>query len=479
MSARKPSISGLLVFSAAIGLGMSVSLNLILVHTIWPARVGTEALEGVGRDLGWLAPLMALSIMSLGVTLGLACLCHLRGKDMARRIVVAGETLARSERMRIRFLEVVSHDLRQPLQTIELFSAGLERRQTDAESRPMLQGIRFSLATMRRMLSGLLDISRLDSHAVAARLGDVAMMDILAPIAAEFAPLAQARGLSFEVADDTAIVRTDRVMLDCVLRNIISNAVRYTLAGAVRVNCHASDGDLAIMVSDTGPGIAESELGRIFQEFYRVSSTAASSEGIGLGLAIVRRMVNLLDVSLEVSSTVGAGTRFTLTVPLARGGARNVVAEAQHDEGISASEPGKQAALALAGARVLVVDDDDAIRTGLGRELAARGMEVTAVESCSAARALFASDTPRQFDIALVDRDLGSGLTGPELLDHLAADLGVAIPALVLSGTADFRVIAQLHDGDYPWLAKPVDIDVLLREMGRLSTPQTVITPPV
>jgi signal transduction histidine kinase/ActR/RegA family two-component response regulator len=432
----------------------------------------------------WLLALASLSAAGLVGALGLALRCCQADRIMLGQLREADDAVVRSERTRMRFLEVVSHDLRQPLQTIELFSAGLQRRQSDPESAPMLDGIRSSLTTMRRMLSGLMDIGRLDSHAVAPERVDVAIDELFAPIAAEFAPLAQARGLGFSVVGGGAVAHTDPIMLECVLRNLIANAVRYTQAGTVTVRCHPAGEQLAIVVSDTGPGIAEAELGRIFQEFYRVSATAQSTEGLGLGLAIVRRMIRLLDLSLEVSSTLGEGTSFTVMLPPATGrgaGRADMTDWADMADGVACGTHAggdDHAALALAGIRVLVVDDDAAIRAGLDRELSARGMAVTVVAGPSAACALFAAASPPGFDIALVDRDLGADLTGPQLLDHLAAKLGIAIPALVLSGTRDFKVIAELQSGDYPWLSKPVDTGVLLGEMGRLAMTREAVTLP-
>ncbi len=430
-----------------------------------------ETLMENRRHGGWLLLMATMSAISLALALGTAVASHQTRRNMARQIAAAAEALARSEGTRQRFLEVIAHDLRQPIQTIELFSAGLKRRHLDPESMPMLDGIQSSLASMRRMLSGLMDVSRLDAGVVAPELIDIAVTDILTPIAAEFMPIAQARGLRFAVEDGGAAAHTDAVMLECVLRNLVSNAVRYTRAGSVTVSCRELAGRLSIEVSDTGPGIAEAELGRIFQEFYRVSSTAQSTDGLGLGLAIVRRMITLLDISLEVSSTVGQGTTFTVVVPVARGAVAPMPAPPPpvHDD--------DGTALALAGAQVFLIDDDEQVRRGLGSELTARGMAVTATSNPTDACALFAREPPPSFDIALVDRDLGAHLTGPELLDHLAVRFQVSMPALLLSGTQDFKVIAELQEAGYPWLSKPVNIDVLLREMARLTAARAHVAP--
>jgi signal transduction histidine kinase/DNA-binding response OmpR family regulator len=512
MTAKRSTTSIALMITIAVAFAVSVSQIVLLEHDTVHARTIEQQLrqiemsgdpaapprdgqDAVTRDLdktahlhdaadliaaallehrrhgGWLMLLATLAAMSLVTALGAALAGQQTHRNMTRKVAAAGEALARSEGTRTRFLEVIAHDLRQPIQTIELFSAGLKRRHLDPESAPMLDGIQSSLASMRRMLSGLMDVSRLDAGAVAPELHDVAVADIFTPIAAEFMPLAAARGLRFDVIDGGAAAHTDPVILECVLRNLVSNAVRYTRVGSVTMSCSAAAGRLSIMVSDTGPGIAEAELGRIFQEFYRVSSTAQSTEGLGLGLAIVRRMITLLDIALEVSSTVGQGTTFTVVVPSARGAVAALPAPPPHPH--AHGGPGDDGtALALVGAQVFVIDDDEQVRRGLTRELSARGMAVTAIAGPDAALALFTAEPRPRFDIALVDRDLGAELTGPELLDYLAAKLHVAMPALLLSGTQDFKVIAELQEAGYPWLSKPVNIDVLLREMARLIAPR-------
>ncbi len=512
MTARRSATSLTLMISIAVAVAVSVCQIVLLEHDTVRVRALEEQMRllqldtpsnkaaGVHADEasdlmlaallekrrhgGWLLLLAALSATSLVAALLAALAAHQARRSMTRQIAAAGEALARSEGTRTRFIEVIAHDLRQPIQTIELFSAGLKRRRLDPESTPMLDGILSSLASMRRMLSGLMDVSRLDAGAVAPEWVDVAIADIFTPIAAEFMPLAQARGVAFVAADGGAAAHTDPVMLECVLRNLVSNAVRYTRAGSVTLSCseiascsengpddkawgNKGRGRLAIAVSDTGPGIAEAELGRIFQEFYRVSSTSQSTDGLGLGLAIVRRMINLLDISLEVSSTVGEGTTFTVLVPAALGAAPPL--RAGRPDAVS-DEDG--VVLALAGAQVFLIDDDEHVRRGLGNELTARGMAVTATASPAAACALFANEPRPSFDIALVDRDLGAHFTGPELLDHLAVTFQVTMPALLLSGTQDFKVIAELQDAGYPWLSKPVNIDILLREMARLTAPR-------
>ena len=386
----------------------------------------------------------------------------------ATEVAQARETVLREERTRARFFQAVGHDLHQPLQAIALFATGLERRVKDTEALPLLENMRSAVESMGRMLRGLTDVSRLDAGTIAPDPVALPVAEILGPIQAEFAAIAAAKGVMFAITTADLVVKTDPLMLECILRNLVSNAVRFTRSGEVSVHCR-NEGDRGVIdVTDTGPGIAESDQRRIFQEFYRAASTARQTEGLGLGLSIVRRMVDLLDAKIDLRSALGRGTTFTLSLPAAAMPATTRVAVS------GPIHPARE----LAGTRVLLVDDDEHVHRGLVPELTACGMAVVSLRDPQSVCALFEDEQAPSFDIALVDRDLRAEMTGPELLDHLAAHLQIALPALVLSGTTDFRVIKELQDSDYPWLAKPVPLPTLLHEMSRILESVRAVTPP-
>ena len=378
-------------------------------------------------------------------------------------LALSRSAIGSAQRTRSRFLQAVGHDLRQPSQALALFVAGLERRTKDPQLAPMIEGLKSSLASLGRMLTGLMDMARLDGGTIEARVADVVLDDILDPIRTEFDQIASAKGLALTVSPAPLAVRTDAVMLECILRNLVSNAVRYTARGCVTVICEQDGKKVLIKVSDTGPGIAALDQGQIFQEFYRAPATARATDGLGLGLTIVARMIDLLaETSISLHSAVGQGSTFTITAPL--GSVRPVVVDAVRPA--AAPQPRQQ----LAGASILLVDDDDTIRASLAAEFEASGMSVASFASPSAVLAAFEHEQAGPFDVALVDLDLRGDLTGPELLDRLALTFGVVMPAIVLSGTNDFDKIRELEEGDYPWLAKPVDMALLLREMARVTS---------
>lgn len=382
--------------------------------------------------------------------------------------------LGRSERARNEFIQVVGHDLRQPLQAIGLFAMGLERRLPDKSAKPLLDGLRSSAASMNRMLAGLIDISKLDAGAVTIEPAIVRLDAVLGPIKAEFDQLAESKDLDLVIPPSQLVVNTDPVMLESILRNLVSNGLRYTHDGKVEVTCEIDGDEVIISVADTGVGISTANQENIFRDFFRVQDRERSGEGLGLGLGIVRRLAGLLDIRLEMTSVVDQGTVFSIAVPRALSNApvlaNNLQALHARKEGQIAPEQ------LLAGKHVLIVDDDEAICRALRGELEVRGMLVTVVSSPAAACMLFQEGPATPFDIILMDRDLRSTMTGTELLDHLAARFGVMLPAMIMSGTMDFRVIRELQESGYPWLAKPVPLTALLREMHRLTDREQMIS---
>jgi len=441
----------------------AVSAAVAASRTNW-----AEQEQQAGETNFWII-LLTGGVGLLGVLAGTALL--LRSVEtwstLDGNLVRAQSALARSEQTRNSFLQVVGHDLRQPLQAIGLFAAGLERRITESNSRQLLDGLSSAAASMNRMLSGLMEISRLDAGAMKVELAVVSLDSVLDPIRGEFAAIAQAKGIALLIPPSPLVVYTDPTMLESILRNLVSNAVRYTQSGGVELMCEAHHDQIAITVSDTGLGIPEADLEAVFQDFFRVTGNDRPREGLGLGLGIVRRMSGLLEVPISVSSTVDKGTKFSLTLPLVANAAAELAAPTK-----TASLATMAPELFLAGKHVLLVDDDEAVRQGLNSELSARGMLVTTSASSTQTCALFerqgAADDGSEFDMVLMDRDLQSEMSGTELLDHLAARYGVMLPALIISGTADFRVVLDLQESGYPWLAKPVSMPVLLREMQRV-----------
>jgi signal transduction histidine kinase len=221
-----------------------------------------------------------------------------------------------ANRAKDRFLATASHDLRQPLQTLYFLNLVLRRMISDPDAGEVIAGQEKAIGSMSELLNALLDISKLESGAVEPQVGDVALAPLFDELRLEFSPLAQSKGVHFEIGMCGEMVVTDPALLSQILRNLLSNAIRYTRIGFVRLQCEREGEQVRIDVEDTGIGIAEEYLPRIFDEFYQVGITPNSvREGSGLGLSIVRRLVRLLKHHMRVHSRFGQGSVFSVVLP--------------------------------------------------------------------------------------------------------------------------------------------------------------------
>ena len=280
-----------------------------------------------------------------------------------------------------------------------------------------------------------------------------ALQTVLDRLHSSFVAPAAAKGIGFSIPRSAAMLHTDPVLLESILRNLISNAIRYTRRGAVSVLCDDGDGAVHLEVRDTGPGIPSEQIERAFEEFQRLDTSANGEErGLGLGLAIVRRLANLLDLPVEVRSEVGVGTTFTVTVP----------------RGIAAASPEVQtptAAPSLAQCRILVVEDDALVRTALAREIADWGATAMTASNAEAALSMVQTERP---DLAIIDRNLGKGASGVELLKLLRQRFGNALAAIIVTGSTDPEALEELRQSGVMWTTKPVDANELRSKIAGL-----------
>ena len=225
-----------------------------------------------------------------------------------------------------RFLAAASHDLRQPLHALGLFVAQLRSHMKSAEGSRLVDRIDDAVTAMNELFNALLDISKLDAGVLPVNLIEFPIAQVLRRIESTFAEAAREKGLSFQLVSSSAWVRSDPILLERIVHNLVSNAVRYTASGSVVVGCRRRGDTVHIEVWDSGPGIAEAQRRNIFGEFYRLAGDNTHG-GLGLGLAIVDRLCKLLDHPIQLDSTVGKGSRFSVTVPMAAAQAQ--VAEPQ------------------------------------------------------------------------------------------------------------------------------------------------------
>ncbi|HZN25298.1 MAG TPA: GAF domain-containing sensor histidine kinase, partial [Burkholderiales bacterium] len=266
-----------------------------------------------------------------------------------------------------RFLAAASHDLRQPLHALNLFAAQL-RTSTDARERDRLTvRIGAAIASMNELFDSLLDMSKLDAGVLQPEITDFAAQDVLERLETTFAEIARDKGLLLRVAPTRAWVRSDFILLERILLNLVSNAVRYTPKGAVTVCCNERGTRIDFEVRDTGPGIAEDQKQNIFREFYQLPAQGSrNGPGLGLGLAIVDRLSELLDHPVTLESKVGRGSRFRISVPRAR---RRVAVRPE-----SASV--ERIADVVTGKRIIVIDDDALVLDSMRGILTSWGCDV-------------------------------------------------------------------------------------------------------
>jgi signal transduction histidine kinase len=235
-----------------------------------------------------------------------------------QRAELAQRSAEQANRMKSKFFAAASHDLRQPMHALTLFVDVLKNREHAPQTAQLVGQVEQSVEVLGSMFDALLDISRLDAGVVQPRYENFLLQPLLDRVYAEFSWLALDKGLRFEMANCSAIVHSDSLLLERILRNLISNAIRYTERGEVRVACEEGPDGVRIEVRDSGTGIAPEHLPHVFEEYYQVSNRQRHrSNGLGLGLAIVKRLEQLLGYRMTLESTLGAGSSFVFVVPLA------------------------------------------------------------------------------------------------------------------------------------------------------------------
>jgi PAS domain S-box-containing protein len=369
----------------------------------------------------------------------------------------ARQSADRANQAKSRFLATASHDLRQPLQTLALLSGALRRMVTSPDAAEVLMQQEHAVGAVSRLLNALLDISKLESGAVKPEPRDFRIAGVLETIRREFAAIAGSKGLILTVEPSEESTHSDPAMVDQILKNLVSNAVKYTDTGQVTVRCRREGQALRIEVIDTGVGIPAAQLAYIYDEFFQVGVRANSSrDGYGLGLSIVQRLLRLLDARLEAVSEVGKGSVFALLLPLAQVMTRDAQAD----------EPQMQSASpAVGGARVLLVEDDASVRDATGMLLRVEGYRVSAVASLPDAVRSAAERVP---DLLVTDYHLGDGELGTEVIAVLRERLGRDLRAVLLTGDTTGIVNELRADPNLRVMNKPVDAEELLRALRAL-----------
>jgi signal transduction histidine kinase/CheY-like chemotaxis protein len=343
--------------------------------------------------------------------------------DLERKVSERTKELEQANFAKTRFLAVASHDLRQPLHALGMFIGQLSAPRDGANLKHIVERAEASVAAMNELFDALLDISRIDTQQVAPSVGPFPVQSMLDRLEATYSGQAVRKGLSLRLPATSAWISSDAVLLERVLGNLISNAVRYTRRGGVVILCRRRGDALRIEVLDSGPGIPADRLQSIFYEFVRLEPARdQEKQGLGLGLAIVERLARLLGHAIEVYSIVGRGSRFSITVPLSS------ALEIERVEPDGAALPDQSAD----GRLIVLVDDDRSVRESMGGLLRSWGYQVIEAPSAEEAVAVLGlQDTPA---LVISDYELAGGKTGIECISVLRNSCRRSVPAFLISG---------------------------------------------
>jgi CheY-like chemotaxis protein/anti-sigma regulatory factor (Ser/Thr protein kinase) len=300
---------------------------------------------------------------------------------------------------------------------------------------------------MSSILSSLLDVNRLESGNLRPSVSEFSVGEIFEPLAGDFAALVQEKGLRLRIVHSKLVIRSDRSMLAEIIRNLLSNAVRYTDRGRILLGCRRAGDNVQIEVWDSGVGITEDQLPQIFQEYYQGTDHQG---GFGLGLAIVKRLGEILDHRVEVRSTPGKGTRFFIEVPRGRSGVKV-------PEAAPPVHPHNRAYLGS----VLAIEDEASVRSALGRLLKVKGVKATIVATATEALNLV-SDHGLRPDVLLCYYNLRGSPDGIETIKHLRAALGWNVPAAVITGDTRLQTLDSISAQGVSVLIKPFLAEELL-----------------
>jgi signal transduction histidine kinase/CheY-like chemotaxis protein len=352
------------------------------------------------------------------------------------------------------FLAAASHDLRQPLQTLRFLHGALEHHHPDGEGRKLLEAVGRSLDTISSMLSSLLDVNRLESGHLRPTKSDFAINEIFDSVASDFLRSVAEKSLELRVVSCGLMVHSDKRMLEEMIRNLLSNSVRYTDHGKILLGCRRGGGKIRIEMWDSGIGIAGDQLPHIFDEYYQ-GPEAAQRGGFGLGLAIVRRLGEVLDHGIDVRSAPGKGTCVSIEAPLGRPRVQHEPARDQNSAGIS-----------FVG-MVLIIEDETSVRSALNRLLKLRGISATIVATGNEALALVAEGV--RPDLVLSDYNLRGSMNGVESIKALRSALAANVPAMVMTGDIRSETIEAIASEKVAVVIKPFLAQELLQLMTRLQ----------
>jgi signal transduction histidine kinase/CheY-like chemotaxis protein len=383
-----------------------------------------------------------------------------RVADDARR---AAENATRSK---TQFFAAASHDLRQPLQAIGIYVSLLKKR-VQGPAEPLVKNLSSAVDALSKLVEELLEISRLDSGSIQPRHQQVLLDDLFNTLEQEFMPQAAGKGLELRVRRSGFAIDSDPMLLMRVLRNLVANALKYTSKGGVLLGARARGGLISIEVWDTGPGIKQQELDRVFEEFYRGESGKTEGGGFGLGLSIVKRICSLLGHPLIVTTRPGSGTVFRVEATLSSSPVRRM---------LSTGEASEQQIRALNGLTIVVLEDNEEILNSLTRLLRSWGADILSSTSFNASL-VKKLGLRNKIDLVIADQNLGnSAITGVEAAFRIRSIVGFPVPVIMLTAVHGLEVITEFQRTMQQHLSRNPDLASAIAR-SRVEEPKVLQKP--
>ena len=348
-----------------------------------------------------------------------------------------------------KFLAAASHDLRQPMAALSLFAGVMTREKRPEQLHKLAEHVGTSVSALESLFNGLLDVSKLDAGVTQVQLKDFDLQPLLVRLINDFTPEAQQKRLTLAIPVSPARLHSDPRLLEQVLRNLVSNAIRYTALGQVAVQAEPLSSGWRLAVIDTGIGIAPEHQEKVFDEFFQVGNAERDrSKGLGLGLSIVKRLSRLLNLHLELQSAPGTGTTLYLHVPAA-----------QMPQAPTTASPPVERRERLPGLRVLMVDDEAPIRQAMELLLKLWQCDVRIYESLDTLVEMAATQAPATWvpDLLISDYRLQNGVYGTAVLGWAHAHWNTHIPALLLTGDTAPASLRHIEESGHRMVHKPVD----------------------
>ena len=387
--------------------------------------------------------------------------------ELLEELKIQKQNAEDANKAKSRFLAVASHDLRQPIHAMRLFSETLSQRIDDKQNLSIMAKLKTSIVALSDLLDSLLDLSKLDAEAIIPNKHDINVSSLLRSIATEASAQCHAKGLKWTCrCPESFYLNTDAVLLERILRNLIWNAIKCTSTGGILIAARKRNHCLRIEVWDTGHGIPPNEFKSIFKEFHQIEIPELETQnGIGLGLSIVDRLCQLLGFTISLRSTPGRGSVFFLEMPLL---------ELSPDLAVPATEPRTQASLPdsdLTGVQILVVEDDKNILLATKQILKKWGCHPLTATTDKEVQLLLETVTP---DLILTDYTLRNSVPGDKIIELVEAQVGFKIPSIILTGDTVIGDIKQAKLLADVFLYKPVEPETLRKVIIQLLNQQLV-----